>query len=141
MGKRKGIDVIEALDAMQYICLWTNLWIYLFLRLCQRKKSFIKIPTLILYLSYEVMNIDFPQIWHFEVKGTGWVGLELSIISTQNVGRFYLWVTRSTGILTLAKLKYFMSKILSAKTLLSCTSANNTRRHSEHRTINIVCKG
>ena len=35
----------------------------------------------------EVMNIDFSQIWHFEVKVTGWVGLELSVILTQAVGR------------------------------------------------------
>ena len=24
----------------------------------------------------EVINIDFWQIWHFDVKSTGWVGLE-----------------------------------------------------------------
>ena len=30
------------------------------------------------------MNINFWQILHFDVKGTGWLGLELSII----VGRF-----------------------------------------------------
>ena len=51
-----------------------------FMHLCQRKKSFIKIP--------EFINIDFPQIWHFEVKGSGWAGLELRIILTQTVGRF-----------------------------------------------------
>ena len=36
----------------------------------------------------EVINIDFPQIWHFEVKRTGWEGLELNVISTQNVESF-----------------------------------------------------
>ena len=36
----------------------------------------------------EVINIDFWQIWHFDVKDTGWVGLELSIIFMQTVGRF-----------------------------------------------------
>ena len=36
----------------------------------------------------EVINIDFWQIWDFNVKGTGWVDLELSIILTQTVGRF-----------------------------------------------------
>ena len=36
----------------------------------------------------ELMNIDFWQIWHFDVKGTGWVGLELSIIFMRTVGRF-----------------------------------------------------
>ena len=62
------------------------------------------------------MNIDFRQIWHFDVSGTGWVGLELSVILTQTVGRFDVRVTPYTGILTLAKLRYFMSKDLSTKT-------------------------
>ena len=44
---------------------------HLFMHLCQRKKSFIKIPTLIC-----------------EVKGTVWVGLEHNVISTETVGRF-----------------------------------------------------
>ena len=48
-----------------------------FMHFCQRKKSFIKIP--------EVINIDFPQFLHFEVKGTGWVGLGFSVILTQAV--------------------------------------------------------
>ena len=61
------------------------------------------------------MNIDFWQIWHFDVSGTGWVGLELSVILTQTVGRFDVRVTPYTGILTLAKLRYFMSN-LSIKT-------------------------
>ena len=53
------------------------------MRLCERKKSFIKI----LYTNFisEVINIDFWQIYHFDVKGTGWVSLELSIIFTQTV--------------------------------------------------------
>ena len=34
------------------------------------------------------MNIDFWQIWHFDMKGTGWVGHELSIILMQIVGGF-----------------------------------------------------
>ena len=70
-----------------------------------------------------------------------WVGLELSIIFTQTVGRFDLRVTPYTGILTLAKLKYFMSKDLSTKTVQNCTAVNNTRRHSERGTRNIACKG
>ena len=36
----------------------------------------------------EVININFPQFWSFEVKGTGWVGLDLGIIFTETVGRF-----------------------------------------------------
>ena len=65
------------------------------MHLCQRKKSFIKIP--------EFININFSQIWHFAVKGTGWVGLELSINFRQTVGRFNMCVTPYTGMLTLAK--------------------------------------
>ena len=37
------------------------------MHLCERKKSL---------------------IWHFDVKGTGWVGLLLSVILMQTVGRF-----------------------------------------------------
>ena len=49
------------------------------------------------YISYtnfifEVINIDFWQIWHFDVKVTRWVGLQLSVILTQTVGRFDMWV-------------------------------------------------
>ena len=62
---------------------------HLLMHLYERKKSFIKIP--ILFIS-EVKNIDFWQIWHFDVKGTGWVGLELelSIIFMQTGGRFHM---------------------------------------------------
>ena len=66
---------------------------------------------------HEVTNIDFWQIWHFDVKGTGWVGLELRIILMQTMGRFTMWVTPYTAILILAKLQYFMSKDKSTKTL------------------------
>ena len=62
------------------------------------------------------------------MKGTAWVGLELSIIFTQTVGRFDLRVTPYTGKLTLAKLKFFMSKDLSTKTVQNCTADNNTSR-------------
>ena len=53
------------------------------------KKRSIKAP-LKLYTDFipEVINLDFPQIWDFEVKGTGWVGMELSFILAQTVGRF-----------------------------------------------------
>ena len=37
---------------------------------------------------FKVINIDFWQIWHFDVKDTKWVGLQLSVILTQTVGRF-----------------------------------------------------
>ena len=52
------------------------------MHLCERKKSFIKIPAVI-FIS-DVMNIGFLQIWHFDV--TWWVGLELSFILMQNGG-------------------------------------------------------
>ena len=51
------------------------------------------------------------------MKGTGQVGPELSIILTQTVARFDMQVTPYTGILTLEKLKYFMSKDMSSKTI------------------------
>ena len=49
------------------------------MHLYEIKNSFIKIP--------EAININFWLIWQFDVKGTGWVGLELSIIFMQTVGR------------------------------------------------------
>ena len=42
---------------------------------------------------FEVINIDFWQIWHFDGKGTGWVDVELSVILAQTVLRFDMWVT------------------------------------------------
>ena len=58
------------------------------MHLRERKKSFIKIPTLILYL--KLQTLFFWQIWHYGVKGTGWVGLELSIIFTPTKERFHI---------------------------------------------------
>ena len=69
-----------------YLC--SNLCTYLFLHLCDRKKSFIKFSTLILYS----INIHFWQMWHFDVKGTWWVGMQLSVILTETVERFNMWV-------------------------------------------------
>ena len=105
MDTRKGMDVIWALDAIY------NIFIYALIYALVWKKE--KIYSFI----SEVVNIDFWQIWYFEVKGTGWVVLELSIIFMETVGRFDMWVTLYTGILTLAKLKYFMFKDLSTKKL------------------------
>ena len=114
MGTRKGMDIIWALDAIWYICLCTDLCTYLFMHLCERKKRFIKISTPFFIWSYKPrFLVDLA----FDVKGTGWVSLELSIIFTQTVGRFVMWVIPYTGILTLEKLKYFVSKDLSTKTL------------------------
>ena len=42
---------------------------------------------------FEVKNIDFWQIWYFDVNRTGWVSLQLSIILMQTVGRFAVWVS------------------------------------------------
>ena len=74
------------------------------------------------------------------MQGTGWVGLELSIILTLTVEKSDMWETPYVDILTLTKLKYFISKNLNTKALKSCTAANNTMRHLEDGTINIVCK-
>ena len=43
------------------------------MHLCERKKSFIKIPTLILYLKLKALI--FGRFGIFDVKSTGWVGL------------------------------------------------------------------
>ena len=112
VGTRNSMELIWALDTLWYICLCTNLCTYLFMHFCERKESFIKILSLILYMKFR-----FLAMWYFDVKGTGWVGLELTIIFTETVGRFSMWVTPYTGILTLIKLKYFISKDLSTKTL------------------------
>ena len=45
------------------------------------------------YVSYsnfifEVININFQQIWHFNTKDTGCMGLRLIITLMQTVGRF-----------------------------------------------------
>ena len=57
-----------------------------------------------------------------------------------NCGKIRYVNDRYTSILTLAKLKYSMSKNVSTKTLQSCTAANNTKRHSEYGKGNIFCK-
>ena len=67
-------------------CLCTNLCIYLFMHLCERKKSFIKFSTLILYLKLQTSNIG--RFGILTVKRTGWVGLQLSVILTETVERF-----------------------------------------------------
>ena len=36
----------------------------------------------------EVINIDFQEIYHFDVKDEGWVGLKFSVILILIVGRF-----------------------------------------------------
>ena len=41
---------------------------------------------------FEVINIKFWQIRHFDGQDTGWVGLQLRIILMQTVGRFDMWV-------------------------------------------------
>ena len=40
------------------------------------------------YFIFEVIKINFWKTRHFDVQDTGWVGLQLSIILTQTVGRF-----------------------------------------------------
>ena len=37
---------------------------------------------------FEVIIINFWQIWHFDVKGTGQVGLQLIDILMETVGKF-----------------------------------------------------
>ena len=107
VGMTKGMDVKwEFMHWFMHLFIYTIVW----------KKEKLHQNSYTNFIS-EVVNIDFWQIWHFNVKGTGWVGLELeiSIIFMQSLGRFQMWVTPYTSILTLAKLKYFMSKELSTK--------------------------
>ena len=107
VGMRKGMDVKwEFMHWFMHWFIYTIVW----------KKEKLHQNSYTNFIS-EVVNIDFWQIWHFNVKGAGWVGLELeiSIIFMQSLGRFQMWVTPYTSILTLAKLKYFMSKELSTK--------------------------
>ena len=52
------------------------------MHLYERKKSFITFPA------FEVIIINFWQIWHFDVKGTGQVGLQLIDILMETVGKF-----------------------------------------------------
>ena len=37
---------------------------------------------------FEVININFWQIWYFDVKGTGWLVVILNVILAQTVGKF-----------------------------------------------------
>ena len=107
VGMTKGMDVKwEFMHWFMHLFIYTIVW----------KKEKLHQNSYTNFIS-EVVNIDFWQIWHFNVKGTGWVGLELeiSIIFMQSLGRFQMWVTPYTSILTLTKLKYFMSKELSTK--------------------------
>ena len=107
VGMRKGMDVKwEFMHWFMHWFIYTIVW----------KKEKLHQNSYTNFIS-EVVNIDFWQIWHFNVKVAGWVALELeiSIIFMQSLGRFQMWVTPYTSILTLAKLKYFMSKELSTK--------------------------
>ena len=107
VGTRKAMDVKwEFMHWFMHLFIYTIVW----------KKEKLHQNSYTNFIS-EVVNIDFWQIWHFNVKVAGWVALELeiSIIFMQSLGRFQMWVTPYTSILTLAKLKYFMSKELSTK--------------------------
>ena len=56
------------------------------MNLCERKKSFIKLPTLILYQKLGNFWQIFGSFWQIRHFGaTGWMGLELSFILTQIV--------------------------------------------------------
>ena len=50
------------------------------------------IYSFILFMYLCIIIYLFMQIWHFEVKDTGWVCLQLSVILTQTVWRFDMWV-------------------------------------------------
>ena len=98
-----------ARDAIWYICSCTNLCTYV-----KERKTSWKFQRLFYTWNYKHR---FSTDLAFLNEGTGWVGLERNVILIQTVGRFDMWVTPYTSILTLAKLKYFMSKDVSTKTL------------------------
>ena len=57
MGKIKGVDNMGTWRYMIcFFMLWFMNLLYLFIQLCERKKSFIAFPTLTIV--FEVMNID-----------------------------------------------------------------------------------
>ena len=80
------MDVIRALDTWHYIFVYALIHLIIYICTCVKETK----ASLKFYTNFipEVINIDFPQIWHFEVNGTGWVGMELSFILAQTVGRF-----------------------------------------------------
>ena len=49
-AQKKLFNSMPPISSAATICLCSNLSIHLFMHFCQRKKGFIKIPTLILYL-------------------------------------------------------------------------------------------
>ena len=49
--------------------------------LCRKKLHYISGTNFI----FEVINMNFWQIWHFDVRDTGWVGLQLRIILKTNL--------------------------------------------------------
>ena len=79
MGTRKGMDVIWVLDTYN-VFIYALIYALIYLSFCVKERKAMN--------SYEVMNIHFWQIWHFDVNGTGWVRLELSVVLTQTVERF-----------------------------------------------------
>ena len=96
-----------------YICLSTDL----FMHLCQRTKSFIKIPTLILYL----------KLWTSIFRRFGILKWRLLAGWVWNLASFWhkLWEglyvsDRYTGILTLAKLKSFRPEYKKTWVLRHC---------------------
>ena len=83
---------------------------YLFMHLCERKKSFIEILTLILYVKSKTLIFSRFGNLSWRVLG-GWVWNLASFSRKLREGSICKWP------LSLVKLKYFMSKDLSTKTL------------------------
>ena len=60
------MGIIWALEAMQSIYLGSNFCAILFMHFCERKEASLHF----LHKFYiEVVNINFWQIWHFEIMG------------------------------------------------------------------------
>ena len=99
MGARKDMDEHLRL----YICLCSNLCTFLFNALVWKNEKLR--PNSHTNFISEVINIDFWRIWHFDVKGTGWVDLEHTVILTQSVRRFDMSVTPLFCLKTWASFK------------------------------------
>ena len=62
-------------------------FMHLFIHALVWKKEKLHLNSYTNFIS-EVINIDFQEIYNFDVKDKGWVGLKFSVILILIVGRF-----------------------------------------------------
>ena len=80
---------METMSTWRYIFVYALIYALTYFCTCVKER---KASLKFLHFISEVINIDVRQIYHFGVKGTEWVGLQLSVIVTQTVGRFDMWL-------------------------------------------------